>query len=237
MHMLRYMPFLLLCFLISLFFVDNIESGGESDHISEESFFESKNPHLNHDISGKKLNGSEDLTAFENFLLDLGNRPLYFVSKTNMDTTGDGKNELVISEVRVNGNSCLIRNSIEKDGKIIWDDEFTLNDDHVKTLFGKEEYADGLLPYSLFYMGLKYSRFTEKLPNDGLLNNRISRLSRIHFKNKNTTPTGRFSLTRCLENYSGVYVFDLNMANPGIHVWEDISGSFVKLVDSQMKAS
>jgi hypothetical protein len=237
--MLRYTPLILLCFLLSLFFINNIAPSGDNSFVSQESIFEDINPHVKSEIGGfdKKIN--IDYEDFEKYLSNLGNKPLHYTSRKYMDTTGDGEDEVVITEIKVIGQTCLVRNSIEKGNKVIWNDNLILNDDHVKQFIGEGEFVDSLLPYSLFYLGMKYSDFTEKLPVDGLFEHKINQFNMLHHNNsqQNNTFNENSEFRNHLTAYSGVYVYDLNIGNPGIHVWDEKSYTFIKIVDSKMKAS
>lgn len=216
-------PLLGLIFLAWLAFVDNIPIGyGDANsYISPDAFFES-NPHPLHQAEEEQ--GLVDFADYLDFASRLEGISYDKTIETNLDTTGDGTNELVRSEIKVNANGCSVINSIEKDAQIIWIEEIDLNKRDLEIYFGKERMNGIDIQKALAYLGNTFSRFietTESFAKSGVYDALLHSTARQEVSTE----------IKALQNYRGCFVFKRNPAESAVFVWNEETSRFSQLIE------
>lgn len=226
-----------LIFLLSLSvlafitFVDNIpiNIGDEHTYISQDEWYESNHPRVNNfcEIGKEEKSGLIDLNDFYLYLNEISGNTFYKHDISYLDTTGDGKNEKVHSIVKVVNQECRITNYIEKNNEVIWKDELTISMDMAASFIGSSVLLDNYGPYLLYYLGEVKSRFTEKLEQNHLFDQRKKDLLRRQNKGQSLDALYESSLSQSMENYKGLYLFRMNEGQKGIYMWDKEKSEFI----------
>lgn len=174
-----------------------------------------------------------DMKDFASFLGAFCNAPLQYEQVEHIDTTGDGMLETVKYSVEITEGKCLVRNTIIREGEVLWEDEMVIDDRYGAYLFGGVANYDSFYPYSAFYLGLVNAPFV-----DGLLQERHDFNERKkELLNKLTgsedpavlIKAHQSELASYLDQYKGQYIFSLNMAGRDIYIWDPYKKTFVPI--------
>ena len=228
MKKILWLPMLATMALISLFFVRNIaiDDGFTDTYCHDE---EASVNDLGEEKEERKKESLVDMEDFEDFLLSLGDKPLVHLSEKQLDSTGDGNNETVIEKVYVKDGKCFIQNTILKGNRKIWNNEFALNQSHLKWYFGEDLKESGLQDYALFYLGLTKVGFVEKLARNSLYEQRSREMSRTYLKDTGMDIASMYEsdFHRYLRDYNGYFVFDRSPGSNSIYLWSESEQSFI----------
>ena len=111
-----------------LAFVNNIpiNSGDENTYISQDEWHKFRHSSLADDnkTCTEGLSNLIDLQDFYLYLKEMSGKTFFQHDISYLDTTGDGQKERVHSIVSLSEGTCKVRNYIEKNDQMIWEDEF-----------------------------------------------------------------------------------------------------------------
>jgi len=227
-----WLPFITICFLFSIFFVKNIST---DDGNTNQNRFQEESCSLNNfgeeESACIHKESFVDLNDFEEFLSNLGNKALHRHSELYFDTTGDGSNELVKETVTINEGICEVNQEIYKDGRLIWENTIELNETHMKYLFRNKEVTENIEDYALFYLGLTYSPFIEKMEKCSQGNARSKIIIRNHLKDSGLSINEMYlsNIGKRIMNYKGYFIFKRNPGENSIYMWDEKTQEFMQV--------
>ncbi len=227
-----WIPMLVLYFLFSIFFVENIGLDVDNENQCQSEIESTSINDFGEEELGLAMKESfVDLEDFEDFLYGLGNKPLYKHSELYFDTTGDGSKELVKETVALNGDICEVNQEIYKEGKLIWGNTIRLNHTDLKTMFGNHEAIKNIAPYALFYLGLTISPFIEKMENNSLYDDRSKRIIRNHLEDSDLDISEMYNseVGEQISDYKGYFIFKRNPGQNSIYMWDELKQEFIQV--------